>query len=419
MTRTTRIPLRSLALLTVLAASLTSGCQSLTKIREKGYNSVRSFLTDSYYDPDAERKMVEAEELFNAGEHRRAQVIFADLANNTQNPTLLAEKARFFEAECLRHRGKLPDAASTYNRLLQDFQTGVYREPAATEMYKIAKQWLESETLQEIEAEANGKSAPWYQKKPPMPNFFDSSRPLFDTEGEALKTLENVTADPFAPNADKALYLLGHVHFYRGRYEDADLFYSQLVEFHKESPLVTDAVKRAVTAKQLSTGGPVYDSAKAAEALQLVHHAEASNPVFRQNKEESDWITRAKLGVRLQLAQKDFEMARYYERTGHPQSAYFTYHLVCRRYPGTKVADLARERLQVLDAKRAEDEAKKADPSQRSTWESVKSGWGRMLGKEPLPEGSIPDDPDPTKPLAGPQGAPPPQPLSPDITNPR
>jgi TolA-binding protein len=418
MTRTARFPLQGITLLAVLACCLSSGCQSLTKIRDKGYNTVRSFLTDSYYDPDAERKMAEAEQLYNSGEHKRAQSIFADLANNTQNPTLVAEKARFFEAECLRQRGKLPDAASTYNRLLQDFQTGVYREPATVEMYKIAKGWLESETLKEIEAEATGKAVPWYQKKPPMPNLFDSSRPLFDTEGEALKTLENVTADPFAPNTDKALYLLGHVHFYRGRFEDADLFYSQLVEFHKDSPLMTDALKRAVTAKQLSTGGAVYDTAKAAEALQLVHYAEASNPLFRQNKEENDWIIRAKLGVRLQLAQKDFEMAKYYERTGHPQSAYFYYHLVCRRYPGTKVADLAKERLKVLDVKRAEEEAKKADPSQRSTWDSVKGTWDKMLGRAPAEEGKS-SDPDPNKPVTGPQGPPPPQPLGADITNPR
>ena len=45
-----------------------------------------------------------------------------------------------------------------------------------------------------------------------------------------------------------------------------------------------------------------------------------------------------------QQAEKDFQTAEYYERTGHPGSAVFYYELVRRRYAGTRYSDLATER---------------------------------------------------------------------------
>jgi ferredoxin-NADP reductase len=109
-------------LLFAMAAVLPAvGCQSVTKFKDGAYKSMRSLVTSSYHDPEAEAKLARAEELYAARDYKAAQDLFADLADNTYNPTMLAEKARFYEAECLRERKKLPDAASTYNRMLQDF----------------------------------------------------------------------------------------------------------------------------------------------------------------------------------------------------------------------------------------------------------------------------------------------------------
>jgi hypothetical protein len=43
-------------------------------------------------------------------------------------------------------------------------------------------------------------------------------------------------------------------------------------------------------------------------------------------------------------AERDFKVAEFYRRTGHPGSACFYYELVSRRYPGTAYADLALQR---------------------------------------------------------------------------
>ena len=392
----------------VLAAAglLASGCETLTQMRTSTYDAMRATLTSTYYDPNAEAKLANAEQLYAEGKYRQAQSIFADLADNTRNPTLLAEKARFLEGECLRQRKKLPDAVATYNRMLMDFPSGACRQQACDRMYEIAYGWLEAETLADLEAEQAGTRPPWWQRGPRWPNLLDSSRPLLDTEGEALEALEHVqTHDIIGPNADKALFWLGYVHFYRGRFEEADQYFSTLVEMHKDSKLRPAALKMAIMAKNNSTGGSVYDSTKAAEALQLVHHAEATEPVYAQDEKEAAWLTRQKMAVRMQLAEKDFKTAEYYERTDRSASAYFLYELVCRRYPGTKYSDLAKARL-------AELEQLRRQPKTPGFAEQALSQFEGLFNKA-SPDGE-------ETPTAAPAGSPaPPRTLPPDIGNPR
>lgn len=392
------------------------GCQSMSKFKDGAYKSMRSLVTSSYHDPDAEAKLARGEELLSAGEHRSAQAIFADLADNTHNPTMLAEKARYYEAECLRARKKLPDAAATYNKLLMDFPAGAYRQQACDRMYEIAYGWLESDTLAEIEAEQAGKAPPWWQRAPKGPNVFDGSRPLFDTEGEALRVLDEVqTHDLIGPNADKALFWLGYVNFYRGRYEEADLYFSSLIETHKDSKLRPEALRLAIISKNNSTGGAAYDSSKASEALQLVHHAEATTPGYVSDEKQSAWLTRQKMAILMQLAAKEYESAEYYERTGHLPSAYFKYQLVCRQYPGTKYSDLARMRLAELDRVRQRMEADRAAGKYDGPFGTLRRQWDRVSG---VPSFDTPReaDPDPSK---APSAPAPPANLPADITNPR
>ncbi len=405
--RTSRRPLfalRGVGVALAAAALAPAGCETLGKMRTSTYNAMRSVLTSSYHDPDAETKMAKAEELYKAGDYKAAEVIFGDLADNTYNPVLLAEKARFLQAECLRERRHLADAVATYNRMLMDFPAGAYREQACSRMYEIAyKEWLEKDTLADIEAEQAGHRKPWWQRQR-LPDPFDDTQPLFDTEGEALRALENAhTHDLTGPNADKALFWLGYVNFYRGRFEDADHFFSQLVEMHKDSKLRPAALEMAIIAKNNSTGGAVYDSQKASEALQLVHNAEATSPEYAKDPEKSAWLTRQKMAVRMQLAEKYFRTAEYYERTGHPASAYFYYELVCRQHPGTKYSDLAKVRLEELEKVRQKMEAEKAAGQSTGPLAAVRREWDRLTGKPVDDTMPPPDEPKPT----GPKDAPP------------
>jgi hypothetical protein len=58
-------------------------------------------------------------------------------------------------------------------------------------------------------------------------------------------------------------------------------------------------------------------------------------------------------------AERDFNIACFWERTGHPGSAHFYYEIVRRRYPGTPYADKAAKKVVELEA-RAIKEAERA-----------------------------------------------------------
>ena len=378
----------------VLAAALVTGCQSGSakkkSLKDRVYAAVRSTVTNAYHDPEAEAKLGRAEELFATQSYADAQKIYADVADNTYNPSGLLEKARFKEAECVRLRGRLPAAVDTYHRLLQDFPTGIYSEQAATKMYAIAEVWMK-DSLKDIEEKDNGRAS---VRLPRMPNFTDRSKPALDQEGELIKTLENIAVG--APNstvADKAMFWCGFLHFAHGRFEEADHFFSTLVDMYKDSPLRLEASKYAVMAKNNATGGAVYDGQKSAEALQLVHSLEATEPEYVQDKEKSAWLTRQKFAIRIQQAEKDYETAEYYRRTNHPGSACFYYELVMRCYPGTKFSDLSKSRIEEMERIKAEREADRA-AGKISTKEQIAEGWDKLVGvvKPKSDDGAVPKD---------------------------
>jgi outer membrane protein assembly factor BamD (BamD/ComL family) len=74
------------------------------------------------------------------------------------------------------------------------------------------------------------------------------------------------------------------------------------------------------------------------------------------NKEQ-DWISRQLVSVNLQQADRDFNIAEWYRRTGHPGAAYFYYELVMRRYPNTSYAEKAAGHQKEVQAKAAHEQA--------------------------------------------------------------
>jgi hypothetical protein len=216
-----------------------------------------------------------------------------------------------------------------------------------------------------------------------------------------MQALEHVhTHDITGPIADKALFWCGYVNFIRGNFQESDHFFSQLCEMHKDSPLRPQAMAYAIQAKNNSTGGAVYDGRKCAEALQLVYVAESTVPELTQNPEMADRLTRAKVAIRLQQAEKDLKTAEYYERTGHPGSAVFCYELVRRRYAGTRYSDIATERK---DRLLADMQAGKKAVNRTDPLEMAKAKWEQVFGtKKPKADPENPDIPQQPRGPAGP-----------------
>lgn len=374
-------PGRAGVLVAALALVFAPGCHTARSFKERVSSAAAPLLSSSYDDPRAEAKLAAAEELYNGGQYKPALDEFRTLADNQGNPAALAERARFMQAECRYQLGQYPEAADTYHKLLLDFPTGAYRRDCCARMFQICDYWLDDFRA---ELERRGDEKGVLRWRPGLPHPRDRTRPAVDQEGRTLETLVRVhTHDITGPTADKAIFWCGYVNFIRGNFTEADQFFSQLCELHKDSPLLPQAMAFAIQAKNNATGGASYDGRKCAEALHLVSVAEATVPELANDPAMAEKLTRAKFAIRSQQAEKDFLTAEYYERTGHPGSAVFYYELVRRRYAGTKYAEAATDKKERLVRLMQEG---RPEPG-NDPFAVVQAKWNEMWGKnKPLDE---------------------------------
>jgi outer membrane protein assembly factor BamD (BamD/ComL family) len=340
-----------------------------------------------------EADLAGARELFRQGDYANAEALYSRLAENSHIAPAIAEEARYYEAECLRLEGRYPRAADTYADLLNKFPQSAFREQAIQHMFDIANYWLVEtrEDMRNWKEYQDGKRWVYW----PHLFSFEKSKPLLDREGRAVEKLEQVRIyDGNGPLADQALFLCGSVKFFNEDYREADHFFSQISERHPNSPLAPQAVELAIISKHLSTGGSDYDGRKAAEARNLVQTALNNYPELQAKRE---FLERQLVNISLQQAEKEFKMAEFYRRTGHPGAAYFYYGLVCRRYHGTPYAEQAAQKLEEMKAKLEKDQGAPLPAAGP---------------RAPLPP-SYPQIPAPTPPGGAAEPAPRPQPLMP------
>lgn len=314
----------------------------------------------SKLDAEARKQLAGAHELFRQQDYEKAEKIFKNIADNKHNSEQLAEEARFYQAECMYRQKKYPGAADLYAKLLIDFPSGAHREPSMKRMFDIANYWLD-DTREDMRREREAREGKKVPFEWPTVMHFEDTKPLVDERGRAVEKLEQVVYnDPQGPLADEALFLAGSVKFYEKNYREADEYFSQLVQFHPNSRYAPKATELAIVAKYMSTGGPDYDGRKAAESRNLIFKAQDQYPELAAKK--SDFLARQLASVTLVQAEKDFSIAEFYKRTGHPGAAYFYYDIVRRRYPATPLAPKATAALHELeeeqDKKRAKDKVK-------------------------------------------------------------
>ncbi|MBV9125128.1 MAG: tetratricopeptide repeat protein, partial [Planctomycetes bacterium] len=325
-------------------------------------------LEGDHFEPDKLRnagpaavELAGARELYRKKEYPQAEKAFRRLADNKKNPELVAEEARFYQGECLYREKKYPKASDIYDKLLKDFPSGAHREQAMKRIFDIGNYWLD-DTRNEMRAARDKREGHHWLSWPSMDFVhWEQTKPLLDEEGRAVENLDRVVYnDLTGPLADEALFLAGSVKFFHEDYREADNYFTQLVEAHPHSKYAPQAVELAIISKHLSTGGPAYDARKVAEARALIFTAENSYPELASAK--GDFLERQLQSCNLQNAQKDFMVAEFYRRTGHPGAAYFCYEIVRRRYPGSPLAQQATGHMQELEAKLAQTRAHTPPP---------------------------------------------------------
>ncbi len=322
-------------------------------LRPEGLAPDKAPVTDVPADVNA--RMAQARELFRKEQYEEAQRLFADVADRDKNPAAMIQEATYYKGECLRLSGHYPKAADTYAGLLNKFPSNPYREQCVQHMFDIANRWLDDTRAEMKEDQERREGKRWMV----WPRFisFEKSKPFLDREGRAIEKLEQVRLhDVNGPLADQALFLCGVVKMYNEDYRDADLYFSQIYARHPESPLAPKAIELGIQSKHLSTGGSDYDGRNTAEARKMVQTALRSYPQLANDPKMRQYLEGQIDSINMQQAEKEYTMAEFYRTTGHPQSAYFYYELVRRRYPSTKYARMAEESWNKLRAKLEKDQ---------------------------------------------------------------
>jgi outer membrane protein assembly factor BamD (BamD/ComL family) len=295
-----------------------------------------------------EAKLAGAKELYRLGEFAKAERVFHDIADNTHNAAAIGEEARYYEADCHRLQNDLPKAADLYTKMLNDFPSGAFREQANQHLFAIADKWLDDTRKEMEETREVREGKRWFTT--PHYVHIDKESPFLDKEGRALEALDTVRINDILSTktdgrlADKALFLAGNVKFFNEDYREADDYFTQIVENYPDSPFATRAVELGIICKHMGTGGAKYDGRKVAEARILVDKALRNYPELGSGKKR-EFMERQLVGITLQQAEKDYEIGEFYRKKGKAPSAYFYYEIVRRRYPGTRFADLATERM--------------------------------------------------------------------------
>lgn len=273
----------------------------------------------------------QAEALFKEKQYKEAEAAFRKLGRKYKD-TPVEEDSMFMLAECQYLTGRYPKAQDSYERLLKKYENSRHLDTAVRRLFNIARNWLS-------DVFPNDKFPPHNA----LADVVDPSTPMLARHARALEALSSVRLhDPTGPLADDALMMTATYYFLQGRYEDADFYFQTLRQDYPQSDHQPLAHVLGIRAKIRSYQGPEYDGQQLEEADRL---ARSTLRQFPDLKDERANLLRTLEAVRQQKAERVWNTADYYRRSGHPDSARVYYEELVNQYSDTRWGVLAREQL--------------------------------------------------------------------------
>lgn len=184
-------------------------------------------------------------------------------------------------------------------------------------------------------------------------NYFlaGKKRKLFGTAAiipardKAIEIFQAIVDDgPFSKQGQLAQYKLGLAHLALGDYEPAVNAFEQLISRYPDSPLVDDARFQIAQASLKGTFKAGYDQTPTDVAIRELE-------TFLREYPESELSREAKTrleGLKERRAQHEYEVAQFYERRRHPDSALIYYESIVKRFAQTAWGPKAAARIHIL-----------------------------------------------------------------------
>jgi len=327
-----------------------------------GDDSTRNVLAQaSNLSAEGRRKLKSANRLFDVAEYADAASQYKQLAEEYEG-TSVGEEAQFQLAESWYALKRYPMAQDGYDRLFTDYPSTRYVQLATKRLYAIAQNWLDAtdpahrsrihtvsavqvayEAPDEIPLPSNALSLRYRI----LPNFRDKSRPVFDTQGRAIKALKSIWLnDPTGPMTPDALFATATYYLRQKDYVEADRYFNILRDEYPDNPHIKDAFLLGSHVRLMSYQGPSYDGTSLEGANQLTAQ---SLKMFPNSRERPQLRTDLKK-IHLLKAQRIWHRVLYYEKKKNSDRAVgLTCVQLINEFPNTQFADMARDRLATLD----------------------------------------------------------------------
>lgn len=166
--------------------------------------------------------------------------------------------------------------------------------------------------------------------------------PAYDEGVELLdRVWERV---PGSRLGELALKLKADFYFNRGDVDLAQDEYANLAQQYPSGRYVQFAMLRTAVAAEAAFPGIRFDDRPLIEAEERYRQLQATFPGYA----EREGVDQRLEGIRQQRAEKDCDIARWYERTRQPAAAEFYYRRILQDWPGTLAAAEAQSRLRAL-----------------------------------------------------------------------
>ena len=291
--------------------------------------------------------------------------IYQGTENNKYANKQIVEDALFMLAESQYQQKKYAAAQDAYSALVKEFPSTRYLNVYTRRMFSIARYWLgfpESETpgdvqLVELEGDASqtvpaldeSPRTSWDPSRriPILPNFFDKTRPAFDTDGRALEALRMIWLnDPNGPLADDALMMTASYFLRKQNYSEADHMFEILRKEYPQSPHHENALLLGSHVKLMSYQGPAYDSKALVQAQQLKEYMLKTHPEHPTRDRMLDELR----NIEEAKAEQDWEDVFFYYQKRNSQAMEVYCNEIIRKHPQTRFAALARSLLVELQA---------------------------------------------------------------------
>ena len=232
-------------------------------------------------------------------------------------------EALYVKATAALELGDYREAHDTYQSLMTDFPGSVYAERALAADFRIGEQYLDGK-----------KRKAW--KGLLRVRDYD----------EGIKIMDNMIANHADTElAEYALKTKADYYYRRGEFELAEEEYARLARDYPRSRYEPYAALLSAQSALASFPGVKFDDAGLIEAEERFTQFQRRYPHLAEAKQVPVILDQ----IRTTRAQKEFETARFYERTRKPAAAAFYYRSTVKNWPGTTWAAQAEAKLVAMN----------------------------------------------------------------------